>query len=765
MAAPDSSSSSLQPTVLSSLSRALHELARGKLGAAVLSISAALLALGLLLGHLPGRSYAEEGPPALVAVLALALCLTLHLSITTLILLTSPDSPPERVCRRVSSWLLLAVVAGLLPNVRPATYAHARYLGAMAWCLASLALLRLVLPDEVVRLWRRVPWKTPILSTLVAGAAVGFFETLTAIVAVGDYRVLLACPLQKPVSLVLNMAFLALALVSLSLLTGRPRFAFALGTGLYALLAIINAVKLHYLDATVQVTDTQYLLELFETSRGFLLSWHSLAFAAGAVAWAAALARLWRTEPEAGRGRAGRWMGGTALALVLCGTLASMNSPAVALRLRLLDVYERPWDSRESWLQNGTLLELALGRPEPPAAPAGYGRLEVERAATGLQPSPPAAPGGAVDEPASLLVYLVESLADPAWFRAEYSADPTPFLRRHWAASGNGLAMVPHYRFGSADVEFEILTGMSTGFLPPGVCAYKQLVKRALPSLPRVLRARGYRSTAINSSSAAMYNRTEVYGHLGFDRFVAADRFEDLPRSIADRLPAEEAVIDGIVHCLSEKTPSFVLALYVATHFPYNRRHASPPAIVVRAPVSENARLQLQDYVNRLHEADTALGRLHERLTAVRRRVLVVVLGDHLPPLSTEIYDASGYSQSRDPARCRMVPLVVWSNFARTTAPGRISTNCLGALLCHLAKVPATGLFALTDRLLGLDAVLQHTGSSPDGSGAPPALRSFRPGYEMLQYDLLLGSRFWQDMPAPRPGVSPSRPRDTTDAP
>src|SRR5690606_1038841 len=105
----------------------------------------------------------------------------------------------------------------------------------------------------------------------------------------------------------------------------------------------------------------------------------------------------------------------------------------------------------------------------------------------------------------------------------EFGTDPMPTVREHQT----GEILTPTFGGGTSNVEFEVLTGFSNMFLPPGSVPYQQYIKNELPAMPRYLAENGYQTTAIHPYPKWFWNREEVYKHLGFEKFIDIDGFSD----------------------------------------------------------------------------------------------------------------------------------------------------------------------------------------------------------------------------------------------
>jgi phosphoglycerol transferase MdoB-like AlkP superfamily enzyme len=220
----------------------------------------------------------------------------------------------------------------------------------------------------------------------------------------------------------------------------------------------------------------------------------------------------------------------------------------------------------------------------------------------------------------------------------------------------------PVFGSGSANAEFEVLTGLSMRFLPVGSLPYRQYIHRDLPALPRLFRDHGHRTVGILVDPPSYFDRPATYPHLGFDEVVWLDEEEGVERDASGRWATDQTVIDRIVTTLADERPAFVFAFTNATHAPYSRSRFPRSDLDVLDAPTPSVREELSGYANALREADRAVADLTRRLAALDEPTLLVVLGDHQPPL--ESFPALEVHQGPDRRRSRhAVPILLWTSF------------------------------------------------------------------------------------------------------
>ena len=415
-----------------------------------------------------------------------------------------------------------------------------------------------------------------------------------------------------------------------------------------------------------------------------------------------------------------------------------------------LSITPMMWDQAANYSHNGFLIAFAFNLPMSHVSPpAGYGADAVD--AIALDPSAFAV---STKPPPDVIVIMSESLWDPTRLPGvDFSTDPMPTLRANQA----GNIFSPEFGGMTANVEFEALTGFSNAFLPYGSIPYQQYVRRPLPSLASFFRQKGYSSVAVHPFEGWFWNRSNVYQHLGFDRFLAQAELPELEKR--GMFASDTALMDQIIQ-IGEETeqPLFLFAVTLQGHGPYEATRYETREVGLRSTLSETATQQVETYAEGVREADTSLARLMDWARERRRETIIVLFGDHLPPLGKAFVE-SGYmpdavASRRAPLQTMRAehetPLVIWSS--KTGAKKDIGTIS-PALLPHQVVTSAgfsdpfyTGFlgevasrYSVIDRYMLVNTAGEaHPGWSDGGRKAPPTLQD----YHLLQYDMIFGHQF-----------------------
>ncbi|SSC66491.1 unnamed protein product [Ciceribacter selenitireducens ATCC BAA-1503] len=440
------------------------------------------------------------------------------------------------------------------------------------------------------------------------------------------------------------------------------------------------------------------------------------------------------------------------VALPLIGGFLSLMDPNSFSYIRdRLNIVPMMWDQQENYRHNGFLLAFAFNVPMANVqAPGGYGPEAIADIAPERLPA--TFFGG---RNADVIMVMSESLWDPTrLWNAKLSPDPMPTIR----ANSSGNLFSPEFGGMTANVEFEALTGFSNAFLPYGSIPYQQYVRRPLPSLATFFASKGYTTRAFHPFQSWFWNRANVYQSLGFQSFMSE---ENMP--IMDKrglFTSDEALTKEIIRTADQtRKPFFFFAVTLQGHGPYEKnRYAKNTIDVQSASLSPESRDSLATYAQGVREADSSLKALMDWAKTRRRETIIVLFGDHLPPLGN-VYTETGYMPDVVATRKASVsvmkrehetPLVVWSSKRGVQKDlGSVSPSQLPHYVVRLAGYRHgfyTGVlgrlserYAVVDRHQLIERNAQaHPDWATSGEPVDPLIRDYR----HLQHDQMFGEGF-----------------------
>ena len=246
------------------------------------------------------------------------------------------------------------------------------------------------------------------------------------------------------------------------------------------------------------------------------------------------------------------------------------------------------------------------------------------------------------EERPNIIFVQLESYFDPTeveWLR--FSEDPIPNLRKLYKEYSSGYFKVPSVGAGTANTEFEVLTGMSMRFFGPGEYPYKTYVKtHVLESAATALTSLGYGAEALHNNGGNFYSRAKVFNDMGFDHYTSKE-FMNILKTTPKGWATDDILVPNIMESMDTTAgQDFVFTVSVQGHGDYPTEPTlENPEIKVTGVEDEGKRNAWEYYVNEVHEMDKFVAQLIEAVEARNEPSVVVFYGDHLPTLGLEAKD------------------------------------------------------------------------------------------------------------------------------
>ncbi|MCM1539552.1 MAG: LTA synthase family protein [bacterium] len=279
----------------------------------------------------------------------------------------------------------------------------------------------------------------------------------------------------------------------------------------------------------------------------------------------------------------------------------------------------------------------------------------IDVAPTGTFPAPSAGLEEADEQPRpiveweetdmpNIIFVQLESFFDPyTVVGLEFSKDPIPFYRELTEQYSSGRLYVPSVGAGTANTEFEILTGMNLDFFGPGEYPYKTILKSTTcESIATNLKALGYTAHAIHNNDGTFYDRHIVFSQLGFDTFTPIEYMYDVERNV-NGFCRDEILVGEILKAMdSTQGEDVVYAISVQAHgeYPSERLDDEEPIFIRYTDL--NMEYAWSYYVNQIAEDDDFVRELVAALEERGEPAILVLYGDHLPYMNLETEDVEG---------------------------------------------------------------------------------------------------------------------------
>ena len=352
------------------------------------------------------------------------------------------------------------------------------------------------------------------------------------------------------------------------------------------------------------------------------------------------------------------------------------------------------------------------------SAPRDYSEKEISRIEK-TEENLPATKDGSHP---NILFLQLESFFDPTLVNyLDISEDPIPNFRKLMEEYSSGYYKVPSVGAGTANTEFESITGMSLHYFGPGEYPYKSILKETTcESAPYVLKNLGYTAHAVHNNEANFYGRRSIFPNLGFDTFTSAEYMKDENQKNPLGWTKDSVLTDEIVKCLdSTEGPDYVYTISVQGHGDYPSEPVlENPEITVSGAPTDELNNKWEYYVNQIHEMDNFVKELTDRLADYPEDVVLVMYGDHLPTMGLTVEDV-------DNKYLFQTEYVMWDNFGLKKKKENLAAYQMAAEV--------------------MDRVGIHEGNIFKYHQARRNTKNYQVDLETLQYDLLYGKQYTYD--------------------
>lgn len=319
----------------------------------------------------------------------------------------------------------------------------------------------------------------------------------------------------------------------------------------------------------------------------------------------------------------------------------------------------------------------------------------------------------------NILFLQLETFIDPTEINfLSFSEDPIPNFRKLSEEYSSGYYKVPSVGAGTANTEFETITGMSLHYFGPGEYPYKTILKETTcESAAYTLKNLGYGTHAIHNNEANFYARKSVFSKLGFDTFTSEEYMPDINDTTPMGWVKDHILTDEIFKAMeSTEGPDYVYTISVQGHGDYpTEPMLEDPVIQVSGAESEERNNAWEYYVNQLYEMDQFVKELTDRLAEYDERVVLVMYGDHLPTMDLKVEDMKNRYLFQ-------TKYVMWNNFEMKKKDKNVAAYQMAAEVFNR---------------LGI-----HKGTVFNYHQTRKGSRNYQWDLQALQYDILYGKQY-----------------------
>jgi len=525
--------------------------------------------------------------------------------------------------------------------------------------------------------------------------------------------------IQSPLVFLYN-SLIIFATLLLSILFSKRTFVLVIVSSIWIGLGITNGVILSKRMTPFTVYDLSSFKEGLSIASNYFSVAQMVLIVACFAAAAVGIIVLWRKSAR----REIRTRYKKNIAIFLAVILAVFGTSGLFIKAGILDTYFPnlaygyqdngfPYCFINTWLNTGV------------SKPANYSKKEIRSIFTKKELETTVAAKGkdGNEEHPNIIFLQMESFMDPETIKGlKLSEDPIPNFRKLMKETSSGRFTSPAVGAGTANVEFESMTGMRVKFFGPGEYPYKSILgKEVCESIPYDLESIGYSTHAIHDHRATFYNRNTVFKNLGFQTFTSLEYMNNVsttPKNWAKDFVLTDQIEDALK---STKGSDYIYTISVEGHGSYpTEKVIENPKITVEKAASEELKWEWEYYVNQLYEMDEFIGQFINEMKNFDEDTVVVIYGDHLPAISDISDDTLKYGRSE-----YQTDYVIWSNFKmkkthEDLAAYQISSEVLNRLGIHQGT------------MVTYHQKYRHS-------------KNYMKNLEALEYDILYGKRYIYD--------------------
>ena len=418
-----------------------------------------------------------------------------------------------------------------------------------------------------------------------------------------------------------------LATFSLAMLFPKESFALVIITSFWLIISIVNCILLSFRATPFSAIDFSLAITMLGIIDVYLSFFELLLIIVGSILFIIALVLIWKktTKVKVNFIQSGIFVVAVILILVLSGLIGKYTGLLNKKFPNLAQAYDE-----YGFAYGFSLSVFDIGIDEP----AQYTNETLQKILEEIdhtQNTPP-------KNSPNIIIVQLESFFDVnrlSYLITDENPIPTfSYLKENYP---HGLITVPSLGGGTANVEFEILTGMNLEHFGPGEYPYKTILRAQTCETPAfTLKNYGYTSHAIHNHTATFYDRHNVYSALGFDTFTPIELMSNIQYTplgwAKDTILTEE-----IINCLnSTENQDFIFTVTVQPHgkYPDESLPSEKDIMVDLENISDlQKEAQYKYFVEQLNGTDKFIEELIQTLSTFEEPTAVLFYGDHFPAI------------------------------------------------------------------------------------------------------------------------------------
>lgn len=367
----------------------------------------------------------------------------------------------------------------------------------------------------------------------------------------------------------------------------------------------------------------------------------------------------------------------------------------------------------------------------------------------------------------TVIFNLSESFIDPYTFPtikfAKGTKDPISYIHSLKKTTTYGSMLSAGYGGGTANMEWESLTGFNMGSFNTTLTPYVQVVPQ-YQYYPTIGANFNY-SSAVHPFIGTYYSRIEDYKRFKFNKFVylgSKYKIVDQKKLGTSSYNSDfTTYANGLRQINSRKGGQFINLISIQNHMPYNNWY---PKNYYAGKISGDLfddgsiRTQVATYIMGTHYTDQAVKKFIKQIDKIKKPITLVFYGDHYPSIVSQSYT------SKYPVQMHSTRYFIYSNkYARqhgakaklTSKTNYVNTSDFIAMMLEQTNSKVTAYQALlTEVHKKLPALtisysddtgftlVDQKGKEVDPKTLTSSQQALLKDYEMIQYDMTAGSAY-----------------------
>lgn len=285
----------------------------------------------------------------------------------------------------------------------------------------------------------------------------------------------------------------------------------------------------------------------------------------------------------------------------------------------------------------------------------------------------------------TVIMILSETFSDPTRVPGvTLTTDPIPNIRNIKSTTTSGLMLSPGYGGGTANIEYQALTGLNlANFNDSLIVPYQQLVpNQSDPYSFNQIWTQKYGtkgSTAVHPFMQSMYLRNINYKKFGFSYLYTLDSKIPLKHTnCIDRSPyvsdseAYQSVLDLLDKQKDSKNSQFLQLVTMQNHMPYGDFYDNNEFVDadISEGLSDSEKYNIDTYTKGINWTDQETADFLAQLDQMDKPITVIFYGDHLPGIYTTVDE-----DKNNKTVLHETDYFIWSNSASVSHGAKVDPS------------------------------------------------------------------------------------------